>query len=89
MEIKYDKPIKEIYLSNGEFDGYETEKFTFDIDDEDVIKTIFNTYYSEYDYETFIMMYYEFDIDISDFIDDDEIKKVLYENYERNNNETN
>ena len=79
MEIKYDKPIKEIYLSNGEFDGYETEEVIFDVDYEDVIKTIFNAYYSDYDYETFKMMYYEFDIDLSDFIDDDDIKKELYE----------
>ena len=81
MKIKYDKPIKEIYLSDGRFDGYEAEEVTFDIDDEYVIKTIFDEYYSEYDYETFKMMYYEFDIDLSDFIDDDKIKKVLYENY--------
>ena len=80
MEIKYDKPIKEIYLSNGEFDGYETEEATFDVDYEDVIKTIFDTYYSDYDYETFKMMISEFDIDLSDFIDDD-IKKELYEIY--------
>lgn len=79
MEIKYEKPTREIYLLNGEFDGYETEEVIFDVDDEDVIKTIFNTYYSDYDYETFKMMYYEFDIDLSDFIDDDEIKKELYE----------
>ena len=80
MEIKYDKPIKEIYLLNGEFDGYETEEVTFDIDDEYVIKTIFDEYYSEYDYETFKMMYYEFDIDLSDFIVfDDKIKAELYE----------
>ena len=44
MEIKYDKPIKEIYLSNGEFDGYETEEVTFDIDDEYVIKTILTNF---------------------------------------------
>lgn len=81
MEIKYDKPIKEIYLSNGEFDGYETEEVIFDIDDEDVIKAIFDVYYSDYDYETFKMMISEFDIDLSDFIDDDEIKKELYEIY--------
>ena len=81
MKIKYEKPIKEIYLSNGEFDGYETEEVVFDVDYEDVIKTIFNTYYSDYDYETFKMMYYEFDIDLSNFIDDDEIKKELYEIY--------
>lgn len=81
MEIKYDKPIGGIYLLNGEFDGYETEEIVFDIDDEYVIKTIFNTYYSKYDYETFKMMISEFDIDISDFIDDDEIKKELYEIY--------
>ena len=81
MEIKYDKPIKEIYLSNGEFDGYETEEVIFDIDDEYVIKTIFNTYYSEYDYDTFKMMIREFDIDISDIIDDDKIKAELYEIY--------
>ena len=80
MEIKYDKPIKEIYLLNGEFDGYETEQVTFDIDDEYVIKTIFDEYYSEYDYETFKMMYYEFGFDLSNFIDDD-IKKELYEIY--------
>ena len=79
MEIKYDKPTREIYLSNGEFDGYETEEVVFDVDDEDVIKTIFNTYYSDYDYETFKMMYYEFGFDLSDFIDDDKIKKALYE----------
>ena len=89
MEINYEKPTREIYLSDGRFDGYETEEVTFDIDDEYVIKTIFNTYYSEYDYETFKMMYYEFDIDLSNFIDDDEIKKELYEIYERKNNETN
>ena len=82
MEIKYDKPIKEIYLSNGEFDGYETEEVIFDVDYEDVIKAIFNKYYSEYDYETFKMVFIEFDIDLSDFIDDD-IKKELYEIYER------
>ena len=81
MEIKYDKPIREIYLSNGEFDGYETEEVIFDVDYEDVIKTIFNAYYSDYDYETFKMMYYEFDIDLFDFIDDDEIKAELYEIY--------
>ena len=80
MEIKYDKPIKEIYLPNGEFDGYETEEVTFDIDDEDVVKAIFDEYYSEYDYETFKMVFDEFDIDLSDFIDDD-IKKELYEIY--------
>ena len=80
MEIKYDKPIKKIYLSNGEFDGYETEEVVFDIDDVDVIKTIFNAYYSDYDYETFKMVINEFDVDISDFIDDD-IKKELYEIY--------
>ena len=80
MEIKYDKPIREIYLPNGEFDGYETEEVIFDIDDEYVIKTIFDVYYSNYDYETFKMMYYEFgfDLSLSDFIDDD-IKKELYE----------
>ena len=78
MEIKYDKPIKEIYLSNGEFDGYETEEVVFDVDIEDVVKVIFDEYYSEYDYETFKMMIREFDIDLSDFIDD-EIKKELYE----------
>ena len=81
MEIKYDKPIKEIYLSNGEFDGYETEEVIFDVDYEDVVKAIFDEYYSEYDYETFKMMYYEFDIDLSDFIDDDKIKAELYEIY--------
>ena len=81
MEIKYEKPIKEIYLSNGEFDGYETEEVIFDIDDEYVIKTIFDEYYSEYDYETFKMVFSEFDIDLSDFIDDDKIKKELYEIY--------
>ena len=79
MEIKYDKPIKEIYLPNGEFDGYETEEVVFDVDIEDVLKTIFNAYYSEYDYEAFKMMIREFDIDLSDFIDDDDIKKELYE----------
>lgn len=82
MKIKYEKPIKEIY------DGYETEEVIFDVDIEDVIKTIFDEYYSEYDYETFKMMYYEFGFDLSDFIDD-EIKKELYEIYERKNNETN
>ena len=51
----------------------------FDVDDEDVIKAIFNKYYSEYDYETFRMMISEFDIDLSDFIDDDDIKAKLYE----------
>lgn len=81
MEIKYDKPIGGIYLPNGEFDGYETEEVTFDIDDEYVIKTIFDEYYSEYDYETFKMMYYEFGFDLSYLIDDDEIKKKLYEIY--------
>lgn len=81
MEIKYDKPIGGIYLLNGEFDGYETEEVTFDIDDEYVIKTIFDEYYSEYDYETFKMMYYEFGFDLSYLIDDDEIKKKLYEIY--------
>lgn len=89
MEIKYEKPIKEIYLSNGEFDGYETEEVIFDVDDEDVIKAIFNKYYNDYDYETFRMMISEFDIDLSGFIYDDEIKKELYEIYERKNNETN
>ena len=83
MEIKYDKPIKEIYLSNGEFDGYETEEVIFDVDIQDVIKAIFNVYYSKYDYETFKIVLTEFDIDLSDFIDDDDIKKELYENYER------
>ena len=81
MEIKYDKPIREIYLPNGEFDGYETEEVTFDIDDEDVIKTIFDTYYSDYDYDTFKMMIREFDVDISDFTYDDKIKAELYEIY--------
>ena len=89
MEIKYDKPIKEIYLSNGEFDGYETEEVIFDVDYEDVVKAIFDVYYSEYDYETFRMVISEFDVDISDFTYDDDIKKELYENYERKNNETN
>ena len=79
MEIKYDKPIKEIYLSNGEFDGYETEEVIFDVDDEDVIKTIFNVYYSKYDYETFKLVINEFDIDLSDFKVDDDMKKELYE----------
>lgn len=73
MKIKYEKPIKEI------FDGYETEEIVFDVDYENVIKTIFNKYYSDYDYETFKMVFIEFDIDLSDFIDDDEIKKELYE----------
>lgn len=81
MEIKYNKPIGGIYLLNGEFDGYETEEVTFDIDDEYVIKTIFDEYYSDYDYETFKMMYYEFGFDLSYLIDDDEIKKKLYEIY--------
>ena len=82
MEIKYDKPTKEIYLSNGEFDGYETEEVIFDVDYEDVIKTIFNAYYSDYDYETFKMVINEFDVDISDFIYyDDKIKAELYEIY--------
>ena len=89
MEIKYDKPIKEIYLPNGEFDGYETEEVIFDVDDEDVIKAIFNKYYNDYDYETFRIMMSEFDIDLSDFIDDDKIKKELYVIYERKNNKTN
>ena len=79
MEIKYDKPIKEIYLPNGEFDGYETEEVIFDVDYEDVVKAIFDVYYSKYDYDTFKMMISEFDIDISDFINDDDIKKELYE----------
>lgn len=81
MEIKYDKPIKEIYLSNGESDGYETKEVIFDVDYEDVIKTIFNAYYSDYDYETFRKILNDFDIDLSDFIDDDEIKKELYEKH--------
>ena len=82
MEIKYDKPIKEIYLLNGEFDGYETEEIIFDVDIDDIVKAVFNKYYSDYDYDTFKMMYYEFDIDLSNFIyDDDEIKKELYEIY--------
>lgn len=29
MKIKYDKPTREIYLSNGELDDYETEKVIF------------------------------------------------------------
>ena len=83
MKIKYDKPIKEIYLSNGESDGYETKEIIFDVDYDDVVKAIFNVYYSKYDYETFKMMVNQFDVDISGFIYDDEIKKELYENYER------
>ena len=79
MKIKYDKPIKEIYLSNGEFDGYETEEVVFDVDYEDVVKAVFDVYYSKYDYETFRMMISEFDVDISGFIYDDDIKKELYE----------
>ena len=79
MEIKYDKPIKEIYLSNGEFDGYETEEVIFDVDYEDVVKAIFDVYYSKYDYETFKMMINEFDVDLSYLIDDDKIKAELYE----------
>lgn len=78
MEIKYEKPIREIYLSNGEFDGYDTEEIIFDVDYEDIVKAIFNKYYSEYDYETFKMVFSEFDVDISDIIDD-YIKKELYE----------
>lgn len=80
MEIKYDKPIKEIYLPNGEFDGYETKKVIFDVDYEDVVKAVFDIYYSDYDYKTFKMMINEFYIDISDFIDN-EIKKELYEKH--------
>ena len=79
MEIKYDKPIKEIYLSNGEFDGYETEEVIFDVDYEDVVKAIFDVYYSKYDYETFKMVINEFDVDLSYLIDDDKIKAELYE----------
>lgn len=75
MKIKYDKPTREIY------DGYETEEVIFDVDYEDVVKAIFNKYYSNYDYETFRKIFIDFDIDLSDFIDDDDIKKVLYENY--------
>lgn len=79
MKIKYDKPIKEIYLPNGEFDGYETEEVIFDVDYDDIVKAIFNVYYSKYDYETFKMMISEFDVDLSDIIDEDEIKAELYE----------
>lgn len=89
MEIKYDKPIKEIYLSDGRFDGYETEEVIFDVDYEDVVKAIFDVYYNDYDYETFKMVFDEFDIDLSDLIDYDEIKAELYEIYERKNDETN
>ena len=78
MEIKYEKQTREIYLPNGEFDGYEMEEVIFDVDYEDVVKAIFDKYYSKYDYETFRMMIIDFDIDLSDFIDDD-IKKELYE----------
>ena len=77
MKIKYDKPIKEIYLSNGEFDGYETEEVIFDVDYDDIVKAVFNKYYSDYDYETFRKILNDFDIDLSDFIDDDEIKEVI------------
>lgn len=84
MEIKYEKPIREIYLSNGEFDGYETEEVIFDIDYEDVVKVIFDEYYSKYDFETFKMVLNEFDVDISDFIDNDEIVKALYEKHLQN-----
>lgn len=79
MKIKYDKQTREIILPNGEYDGYETEEVIFDVDYEDVIKAIFDKYYSEYDYETFRKIFIDFDIDLSDFIDDDEIKKELYE----------
>ena len=80
MKIKYDKPIREIILPNGESDGYETEEVIFDINYDNIVKAIFNKYYSEYDYETFRMVFIDFDIDISDFIDDDDdIKKELYE----------
>lgn len=84
MEIKYDKPIKEIYLLNGEFDGYETEEVIFNVDYEEVVKAIFDVYYSDYDYDTFKMVFDEFDIDLSDFIDDYEIIKELYEIYLQN-----
>ena len=81
MKIKYKKPIREIYLSNGEFDGYETEEVVFDVDYEDVVKAVFDVYYSKYDYETFKMMISKFDIDLSDFIDYDKIKAELYKIY--------
>lgn len=84
MEIKYEKPIREIYLSDGSFDGYETEEVIFDIDYEDVVKVIFDEYYSKYDYETFKMVLNEFDVDVSDFIDNDEIVKALYEKHLQN-----
>lgn len=79
MKIKYEKPTREIYLSDGRFDGYETEEVIFDVDYEDVVKAIFDVYYNDYDYETFKMAINEFNVDISGFIDDDEIKKELYE----------
>ena len=77
MKIKYEKPTKEIILPNGESDGYETEEVIFDVDYDDIVKAIFNKYYSEYDYETFRKILNDFDIDLYDFIDDDEIKEVI------------
>ena len=81
MKIKYEKPIKEIILPNGESDGYEAKEVIFDVDYDDRVKAIIYIYYSDCDFETFRMMIREFDIDLSDFIDDDEIKKELYEIY--------
>ena len=77
MKIKYEKPTREIILPNGESDGYETEEIVFDVDYDDIVKAIFNKYYSEYDYETFRKILNDFDIDLSDFIDDDDIKEVI------------
>ena len=80
MTVYYNKPTTELYVDD-EFDGYDTEEIEFNVTKTDVIKCVFNRYYKKYDYQTFKMMINEFDIELDDYLYDEDIQEDLYEIY--------
>lgn len=80
MTVYYDKPTRELY-HNGESDGYDSEEIEFEVSKGDVVKCVYNRYFNKYDYATFEMMIDEFDIELDDYLYDEDIKEDLYELY--------
>lgn len=86
INFKIDYPCKEIILSNGEFDGYETEEREFAIDDELLYAEVWESFYNKnITYKSFLFMIYEFEIDITKNLDNDFLVE-LYRKYDKKEN---
>jgi hypothetical protein len=84
--ITFEFPVKEIYLNEDDFDGYETESFEYEYDSEVLYEVLVKLFSKQFDISTKDSEHIISELDLFDVLEDyykeeleETLKEVLYD----------